>query len=209
MNQKKHKMRNLYEKYLSECNKNGNKIFLDSINIKEYDPFEWTHDDQVITTVDQDGTISHRSKAKVKIQDPLKSDLKKYITEQQISDQRSTFNSMVSSADFTVDTATTNELEEKTKSNTFSLKPHTRYCISPQQYNHVSHLPVFRDMKVLEDTKVKCVLPSHVPGGNVMLNQYDVPKYDAKLVKKQFFPQNKRIIVPPASKYQFNISKQW
>lgn len=38
-----------------------------------------------------------------------------------------------------------------------------------------------------------------------MLNQFDVPKYDAKLVKKQFFPQNKRIIVPPASEYQFYV----
>ena len=41
MMKKKNKMRNLYNKYLKECNKNGNKIFLDSINVKEYDPFEW------------------------------------------------------------------------------------------------------------------------------------------------------------------------
>lgn len=222
MNRRKNKMRNLYEKYLTECNKNGNKIFLDSINVKEYDPFEWTHDEEDASVI-EDGTTSHRSKNKVRIRDPLKSDLKKYIVEQKISTKTSRFcghgthrgNQTIStSTDFTSETGTSSEvrsngLDTNSKSNTFSLKPHTRFCISPQQYNHVSHLPVFRDMKVLEDAKVKCILPSHVPGGNVMLNQFDVPKYDAKLVKKQFFPQNKRIIVPPASKYQFNISKQW
>ena len=38
-------MRNLYDKYLKECNKTEIK-YLDSINVKEYDPFEWEHDDK-------------------------------------------------------------------------------------------------------------------------------------------------------------------
>ena len=207
MDYKKSKMRSLYNKYLSECNRPGNNIFLDSINKNQYDPFEWEQND-----------IS-RMQQQVKVHDPLKSDLNKYIVEQNISNKTCRYfgsdsypQTARSSTDYRTDTMTTNSseftLNDKSK-RTFSLKPRTRFCMSPVQYNCVDHLPLFRDMEILKQNKVKCVLPSHVPGGSIMLNQYDIPKYDATVVKKEFFPQSKRIVQPPFSKYAFNISEQW
>lgn len=215
MMKKKDKMRNLYDKYLKECNKNGNKIFLDSINVKEYDPFEWEHDDQQLQI--------QKIKQKIKIHDPLKSDLNKYIVEQKISNNTSKYfnnnngndgNSVnnqtmtMSTNEFSTDTVT-NSADFDIKSNTFSLKPHTRYCIAPQKYNHVSHLPLFRDMEQLKKNERKCILPSHIPGGNVLLNQKEIPKYDPMIVRKQYFPQTKRIVRPAFTKYEFKISEMW
>ena len=98
---------------------------------------------------------------------------------------------------------------EYPKSNTFSLKPKTRFCISPIQYNHVSHLPLFRDMQQLNKNRNKCILPSHLPGGNVLLNQKEIPPYNADIIRKQFFPQTKRIVRPAFTKYEFKISEMW
>eukprot|EP01083_Nonionella_stella_P154451 497691_1 len=196
MMHKKTKMRNLYDKYLAECNKNGNKIFLDSINTKEYDPFEWRQDDGA------------GNNPKIKIDDPLKSDLNKYINEQKISNKTTKYfnnNNNVKTVQSNSELVTNKTI----KSNTFSLKPRTRYCISPAQYNQVSHLPLFRDIESLQRNKDKCILPSHVPGGNILLNQYQIPKYNAEIVRKQFFPQTKRIVKPAFSKYEFKISEMW
>ena len=207
---KKNKMRNLYEKYLNECNKNGNKIFLDSINVKEYDPFEWINEDQ------NPNQQIKKLKKKIKVNDPLKSDLNKYIVEQKISNKTSKyFNNDESQKSDISNEIQSDVTDSRTfcstnmKSNTFSLKPHTRFCISPVQYNHVSHLPLFRDMQQLQKNKSKSILPSHLPGGNVLLNQHHVPKYNAEIVKKQFFPQSKRIVRPEFTKYEFKISEMW
>ena len=230
MMRKKDKMRNLYDKYLKECNKNGNKIFLDSINVKEYDPFEWEKECEDDVENHSFPIKKLSKKNKVKIHDPLKADLNKYITEQRISNNTSRYfhhnkhNHIQNMQDnqkenmsneFSSDTINTDSNEfgstmnNMNKSNTFSLKPKTRFCVSPVEYNHVSHLPLFRDMEMLNKTKNKCILPSHVPGGNILLNQKEIPAYNADIVRKQYFPQTKRIVRPPFAKYEFKISEMW
>ena len=176
------------------------------------------------------------SKKKVKIHDPLKADLNKYIMEQKISNNTNRYfhsnntqnvhikdnqKENMSNNDISMIQAMSNEFSSDTitdsnefgstinKSNTFSLKPKTRFCISPIQYNHVSHLPLFRDMEMLNKTKNKCILPSHIPGGNILLNQKEIPEYNPSIVRKQYFPQTKRIVRPAFTKYEFKISEMW
>jgi len=201
MDLRKSQRRSLYDKYLSECNRNGNRIFLDNINAQEYDPFEWTKGEE------QEG-------ARTRIRDPLKSDLMKHIVEEKISSQTSKYcqqkkqreskNQELDSDSFAKD------WQGGVGADKFTMKPRTRVCMSPQQYCAVDHLPRYRVSAHVEQDRGKCVLPSHVPGGNVILNQFDVPKYNAAVVRKEFFPQTKRVGIKPASsRFEFNISKQW
>ena len=118
----------------------------------------------------------------LKYKDPIKSDLVKILNEQKI---------------------------EK-KIIKFSLKPKLRKCISPKKYNSLKHLPIFRDIKILNDIKNKCILPSHKPGGNILLNQYNIQnKIDNNIIKQETFKQSKRRVQPSFQKYEFKISQMW
>lgn len=255
---KKLKMQALYDKYLHQCKKNGDNIFLDSIN-EEYNPFEW---------YEYENKIQMKN---IHTNDPLKADLYKYMNEQKlrlsaeqfinnktmingnIEDYRSKSNTIsIRNTSRTLNSSTSNRthmrrnriahnwsstqtgiqsgfsytphtsISSTTMRNhsccvdnndhkIFSLKPRMRNCMDPRQYNAIHHLPYIKDMKILEDKRGLHHLPSHVPGGNVLLNQFEIPEYDANVIKKQYFPQSKRIVrmSPEFSKYEFKVSEMW
>lgn len=89
----------------------------------------------------------------------------------------------------------------------FSLKSHSRETLNPQYFTTIGNLPIYKDERRLVMNRIQA--PKHVQGGNVLLNQHSIPKYDAKLIRKEYFPTSKRIIKPHFAKYEFNISKQW